>query len=129
MRADGNGGSSPNYWPNSFDDIVIDESYKEPPLSLESTIADWYDRNAPGEDDHYTQPGNLFRHALNDVDRQHLIHNIVASMQGIVSPKRDQIIYRQLCHFCRADIHLGIGVAAGLGLDIAALLPTAGGRA
>ena len=31
MRVDGNGGSSPNYWPNSFDDMAIDQSYKEPP--------------------------------------------------------------------------------------------------
>jgi catalase len=128
MRTDGNGGSSPNYWPNSFDDMAIDERYKEPPLALESTVADWYDRNAPGEDDHYTQPGNLFRHVLTDVDRQHLIHNIVASMQGIAGPKRDEIIYRQLCHLCRADMQLGMGVAAGLGIDVAGLLPTAGVR-
>src|SRR6516164_11177427 len=87
MRVDGNGGSSPNYWPNSFDDMTIDQSYKEPPLSLEATVADWYDRNAPGDDDHYTQPGNLFRHVLTDTERQHLIDNIVASMQGITGPK------------------------------------------
>ena len=62
MRADGNGGSRPNYWPNSFDDMAIDQSYKEPGLALDATVADWYDRNAPGDDDHYTQPGNLFRH-------------------------------------------------------------------
>jgi catalase len=129
MRADGNGGSTPNYWQNSFDNMVIDESYREPALALESTVADWYDRNAPGEDDHYTQPGNLFRHVLTDTDRQHLIHNIVVSMQGIAGPRRDAIISRQLCHFCRADLQLGMGVAAGLGLDVAGLLPTAGGRA
>ena len=57
------------------------------------------------------------------------MHNIVASMQGITGPKRGEIIYRQLCHFCRADMQLGIGVAAGLGIDVAGLLPTAGGRA
>jgi catalase len=44
-------------------------------------------------------------------------------MQGITGPKRDEIITRQLCHFCRADIHLGLGVAAGLGIDIERLLP------
>jgi catalase len=123
MRGDGNGGSSPNYWPNSFDAMAIDQSYKEPPLSLESTVADWYDRNAPGEDDHYTQPGNLFRQVLTATDQQHLIHNIVASMQGITGPKRSEIISRQLCHFCRADLQLGMSVAAGLGIDIDKLLP------
>ena len=30
MRVDGNGGKSPNYFPNSFDDIEADESYKQP---------------------------------------------------------------------------------------------------
>jgi len=124
MRADGNGGSSPNYWPNSFDNIGIDQRYKEPPLALEATVADWYDRNAPGEDDHYTQPGTLFRQVMTETHRQHLIHNIVASMQGITGPQRDAIIARQLCHFCRADIELGMYVAAGLGVDIDQLLPT-----
>jgi catalase len=103
--------------------MTIEQSYKEPPLALESTVADWYNRNAPGEDDHYTQPGNLFRHVMTDMDRQHLIHNIVASMQGITGPKRDEIICRQLCHFCRADIQLGMGVAAGLGIAVDKLLP------
>ena len=59
---------------------MIDPSYKEPAFSLESTLADWYDRNTLGEDGHYTQPGNLFCHVLTDADRQHLIHNIVISM-------------------------------------------------
>ena len=62
---------------------------------------------------------------LTDPERQHLIDNIVASMQGITGPQRDAIIARQLCHFCRADIELGMGVAAGLGMDIDQLLPTA----
>ena len=124
MRGDGNGGSRPNYWPNSFDDLAIDPRYTEPPLSLEAPVADWYDRNAPGEDDHYTQPGTLFRHVLTDTERQHLVHNIVASMQGITGPTRDTIIVRQLCHFCRADLELGMGVADGLGMEIDHLLPT-----
>lgn len=32
-----------------------------------------------------------------------------------------EIINRQLCHWFRADINLGIGVAQGLGLDMAEL--------
>jgi catalase len=123
MRVDGNGGSSPNYWPNSFDDVAIDGSYKEPPMALESTLADWYERNAPGEDDHYTQPGNLFRRVMSDDDRRHLVHNIVASMQGVSGLKRDEIIIRQLCHFFRADVSLGMGVAQGLGVDVGQWLP------
>ena len=60
---------------------------------------------------------------LPDTERQHLIDNIVASMQAITGPKRDAIIARQLCHFCRADMQLGLGVAAGLGVEVDKLLP------
>ncbi len=59
MAVNGNGGSAPNYWPNSFDATYADSSYKEPSWNLENSVADWYDRNAEGENDHYTQPGNI----------------------------------------------------------------------
>lgn len=119
MRVDDNGGSNPNYWPNSFDNIEIDESYKEPGLELDSTYADWYDRNAPGENDHYTQPGMLYSKVLSPEQKAHLVHNIVASMSGITGPKRELIINRQLCHFFRANIELGMAVAQGLNVDMA----------
>ena len=45
-------------------------------------------------------------------------------MQGITGPKRHTILMRQLCHFCRADIALGMSVATGLGIAIDHLLPT-----
>lgn len=117
MRVDGNGGSAPNYFPNSFDDIIVDQSYKEPAWALESNVAAWYDRNAEGENDHYTQPGNLFR--LLVPEQQHnLISNVVGAMSGIEGPKRMEIINRQLCHWFRADPRLGMGIAQGLGVDI-----------
>lgn len=117
MRVDGNGGSKPNYYPNSFDTIVEDQSYKEPAWELESLTANWYDRNAEGENDHYTQPGNLFR--LMDAEaKKNTISNIVGAMSGIAGPKREEIINRQLCHWFRADISLGLGVAQGLQINI-----------
>lgn len=119
MRVDDNGGSDPNYYPNSFGDVIPDESYKEPAWELESNVADWYDRNAgPGDDDHYTQPGDLYRKVLSPEDRINLVNNIVGSMSGISGPKRAQIINLQLCHFFRADIQLGMAIAKGLGVDI-----------
>jgi len=118
MRVDGNGEDTPNYWPNSFDDIYTDESYKEPAMTLDSTDADWYDRNAPGEDDHFTQPGLLYEKVMTDTDRAHLVTNIVASMSGIAGPKKDEIVNRQLCHFFRASEKLGMNVAKGLGVDL-----------
>ena len=118
MRLDGNGGSAPNYFPNSFDNIKPDESYKQLPLPLDTTVADWYDRNAPGENDHYTQPGIFYREVLSDYDKKNLVSNIVGAMKGIDGPKKNEIVFRQICHFFRADIGLGMAIAQGLGLDM-----------
>lgn len=117
MRVDGNGGSNPNYFPNSFDHIEVDERYKAPSLALDSTVAGWFDRNEKGEDDHYSQPGNLFR-LMEPHLQQNTINNIVGAMSGIDGPKKDEIINRQLCHWFRADMNLGMGVAQGLGVQI-----------
>lgn len=117
MSINGNGGAAPNYFPNSFDNIAEDQAYKQPGLELESSLADWYDRNAPGEDDHYTQPGNLFR-LMSDSEKRNTVSNIVGAMSGISGPKKDLIINRQLCHWFRADIQLGMGIASGLGLSM-----------
>jgi catalase len=117
MRIDGNGGSSPNYFPNSFDTIEVDNTYKEPAWQLGDVTADWYNRNAPGENDHYTQPGNLFR--LMDAEaKKNTINNIIGAMSGIAGPKREDIINRQLCHWFRADISLGMAIAQGLQVNI-----------
>lgn len=124
MRIDGNGEEGPNYYPNSFGDVVPDESYKEPAWELESNVADWYDRNAgPGDDDHYTQPGDLFRKVLDEEGKRNMINNIVGAMSGITGPKRDKIINLQLCHWFRADIGLGMAIAKGLGVDVDQAMP------
>jgi catalase len=118
MRLDGNGGSAPNYFPNSFDDIKPDESYKALPLELDTNIADHYNRNAEGENDHYTQPGIFYREVLGESDKKSLINNIVGAMKGISGPKKAEIVNRQLCHFFRADIGLGMAIALGLGVNV-----------
>ncbi|MBN1415693.1 MAG: catalase [Bacteroidales bacterium] len=113
MSADGNGGDSPNYYPNSFDDIVADLSYKEPPMKLDADVADTYDRNK-NDDDHFTQPGMLFRKVMTNAERQNTVNNFVSSMSGITGPKRDEILKRQLSHFYKADKELALQVATGL---------------
>ncbi len=118
MRMDGNGEDSPNYSPNSFDDVYVDEAYQELPVALESDLGDWFDRNGSNDNDHYTQPGWLFNKAMNDFDRHNLVSNIVESMKGISTHKKDEIINRQLCHFFRADMKLGMAVAKGLDVDV-----------
>lgn len=116
MRFDGNGGDSPNYFPNSFDNIKADESYKEPPLKLDSDIADSYPRNE-NDDDFYTQPGLLFRKVMTEQERANTVSNLVGAMSGISGEKRNEIIQRQLEHFLKADEELARLVAQGLGYD------------
>jgi catalase len=123
MRLDGNGGSQPNYFPNSFDEIQQDDSYKQPAWMLDTNVADFYDRNAEGENDHYTQPGIFWREVLSEQDRKNLVSNIVGAMSGIDGAKKAEIINRQLCHFFRADVGLGMAVAKGLGVDAETATP------
>ena len=115
MSVEGNGGPAPNYFPNSFDDIVANMIYKEASIKLDSTLADYYDRNE-NDDDHFTQPGTLFRKVMNDKEKQNTINNFVSAMSGITGPKRKEIIERQLGHFYKADKELAMKVAKGLGI-------------
>ena len=55
---------------------------------------------------------------MNVQDRKNLVQNIVDAMSGISGEKRNEIINRQLCHFFRADIQLGMSVANGLGIVV-----------
>jgi len=115
MSVEGNGGPAPNYFPNSFDDIVANMIYKEASMKLDSTLADYYDRNE-NDNDHFTQPGTLFRKVMNDQEKQNTINNFVSAMSGITGPKTKEIIERQLGHFYKADKELAMKVAKGLGI-------------
>lgn len=118
MRLDGNGGGAPNYFPNSFDDIEADQSYKEPAQTMDSLVADWFDRNGEGDNDHYTQAGDLFRKVFTDEERITQVNNFLGSLKNVSGPKRELILNRQLCHFFRADPELGARIAQGLGIQI-----------
>ena len=112
MRTDDGGGAGPNYWPNSLGGPAPDPSVLEPhaPVSGE---AGRFAYTPPGDD--FAQPGQLFRKALNDTDREHLIGNIV----GHLAAALPRIQKRQCALFFKADAAWGEGVAAGLGLDLA----------
>jgi catalase len=105
-RFDGNGGSAPNYEPNSFGGPSESSAYREPPLKI-SGDADRYDHRA-GNDD-YSQAGDLFRLMTKD-EQARLIDNIVGSLRQ--APH--EIQERQLEHFHKADPAYGEGVRRGL---------------
>lgn len=70
------------------------------------------------DEDHYTQPGLLYTKVMNTEDRNRLIHNIIESMKEIKGSQKDEIINRQLCHFFRANIEMGMKIAMGLQINI-----------
>ncbi|MBC7556777.1 MAG: catalase, partial [Chryseobacterium sp.] len=107
----------PNYFPNSFGEVAPSEKYKNFEYDLDSLHVANFNRNA-NDDDHYTQPGLLYTKAMNSEARQNLINNIVEHMSGIKGPKKDEIINRQLCHFFRANIELGMKIAQKLQIEI-----------
>ncbi len=110
MRFDNNGGSSPNYEPNSFGGPVENKAFNEPPLKI-SGNADHYEQKR-GVDEDYIQPGDLFRLMPQD-EQNRLIQNIVGSLKKV--PK--EIQEKMVEHFTRADKNYGGGVAKGLGLS------------
>lgn len=116
MRFDDNGGNSPNYFPNSFDDIELETTRKGINYELDSKQVGYYNRNE-NDDDHYTQPGNLFR-LMSKKEQKDTVRNIVNAMSGISGEKKLEIINKQLCHWFRADRSLGMEIANGLGIKV-----------
>lgn len=111
MRVDDNGGGKPNYWPNSFGGPEPDASLGEPPFEISGRAARY---PYPHPEDDFQQAGDLYRKAMNDEDRAHLIGNIVDHLGG--AQKRIQM--RQTALFFKADPEYGRRVAEGLDLDL-----------
>ncbi|WP_445245384.1 catalase [Microcoleus sp. OTE_8_concoct_300] len=121
MAPGNNGGSGPNYEPNSHEDAPKQNSvYADPAWDLGNVKVDRYDHRK-GNDD-YTQAGDLYRLMKPDA-QQRLVANIVESL----SAAKPEIQMRQLCHFFRADPNYGSQVAEGLGIAIdPSMMPAAG---
>jgi catalase len=117
MRFDANGGTGPNYEPNSFGGPKECPAFAEPALPL-SGDADRFNHRS-GNDD-YTQPGDLFR-LMTPEQRGRLFGNIARHMASV--PRDIQL--RQICHFFRADPAYGMGVAKALNLDIGEFMAAA----
>lgn len=112
-----NGGSQLNYYPNCEEHHSEETQHKNFNEELDSSFVAHHYRNA-NDDDHYSQAGALYTKAMNDSDRANLIKNIVNSMSLISGLHKNEIINKQLCHFFRANVEMGIRVAAGLNVSL-----------
>ncbi len=108
-QADGDYGSSPNYWPNSLEGTPMpDPAYADPAWALGQVVVDRFDSTADHDD--YTQAGNLFR-LLDPEHRQRLANRI----GGALGQARVEVQDRMLAHFASADAEYGSLVAKALG--------------
>ena len=110
MRVDGNLGGTTSFKPNSDGLWDNQPDFAEPPLPIEGEAAH-YDHYA--DDDHWEQPGNLFR-LMTPAQQQALFDNTARAM----GDARQHIKERHVANCLRADPAYGEGVARALGLDI-----------
>src|SRR5271155_2539981 len=110
MRTDGNLGATTSYNPNSQRLWDNQPEYAELPLSLEGDV-DHYDHRL--EDDHWEQPGNLFR-KMTPEQKQLLFENPARAMNGA----SQEVMERHVTNCRRADPVYGDGVARALKLDV-----------
>ncbi|KAJ1647405.1 catalase A [Dispira simplex] len=108
MSVDGNGGSKPNYEPNSFGGPhqTNDKYVSYVPTRLEGTVGR---HTYQLTDDDFIQPGNLYR-LQSPHEKDELIKNIV----GHLKYAKKFIQERQVQHFKRADPEYGRRVEEGL---------------
>ncbi|GAB3045225.1 catalase [Virgibacillus ainsalahensis] len=110
MAVNGNGGQSPVYEPNSVNGPAEDSSTKIKPFE----VAGEADSVPYDSEDHYTQPGNLYR-LMSEDEKARLVKNFADHMRPV---KSDEIKLRQIEHFYKADPDWGTRVAEDLGLSV-----------
>jgi catalase len=104
MRADGNLVATPTYCQNSKGSWMDrDEALIEPPLPIEGTATYWDHRVA---DDHYEQPGILFRKM--SPEQQRLLFENTARAIG---DARIEVKLRHIANCAKADPTYGARVA------------------
>jgi hypothetical protein len=110
MRTDGNLGGTLSFNPNS--DGVWDNQpdFAELPMPVDGDGAH-YDHRV--DDDHWEQPGNLFR-LMTSAQQQRLFDNTARAM----GDARPHIKERHVANCLRADPAYGEGVARALGLSV-----------
>lgn len=102
---------SVNYEPNSYD-----TEPKEDPASKASAFEVHGEADSVPYDpqDHYTQPGDLYRLMSAD-EKDRLVKAFVGHMEQC---DKDEIKLRQIEHFYKADPEWGERIAKGLGLSV-----------
>jgi catalase len=110
MRTDGNLGRTPTYFPNSRGEWADQPQLNEPTLAIDGSAAHWDHRV---DDDHYQQPGDLFR-KMSAAQKRALFENTARAM----GDARMEVKQRHVANCTKADPAYGAGVAAALDLPL-----------
>ena len=110
MRIDGNGGSAPNYSPNSRGGPVADPKASEIAEALQGTTGRTEYPQTNRADD-FEQAGLLYR-VMSEAERSRLVSNIA----GHLGKASKEIQKRQVQHFLAADSEYGSRISKALGL-------------
>lgn len=106
MRTDGNPGGTASYWPNSRCEWTDRPELAEPPLPIDGAATHWDHRV---DDDHYQQPGDLFR-LMTSHQREALFANTARALRGASQEAQA----RHVTNCSKADPAYGEGVAKAL---------------
>lgn len=106
MRVNSNAGSTLGYEPNSYGEWAEQPDFREPPLALNGSADHWNHRE---DDDHFSQPGALFR-LMSPAQQQVLFDNTARAIQGASV----QVKQRHIDNCTQADPAYGAGVARAI---------------
>ncbi len=109
MRVDGNLGGTVSYFPNSRKEWDDTNAAGEPPLPLEGDAMHWDHR---ANDDHWEQPGALFR-KMTPAQQRALFENTARSIRGACL----EVQRRHVENCSKADPDYGAGVTRALDLE------------
>ncbi|MEG2460098.1 MAG: catalase [Clostridia bacterium] len=101
----------PNYYPNSFEEVLFDPTAKLPNFEVEAGIAS---RHVYKEIDDYVQPGELYRRVLSEKEKTDLVTNVALSL---VHAKK-AIQYRMCANLYKIDKDYGTRVSYMLKLEL-----------
>jgi catalase len=107
-------GNQPVYAPNSYGGPKADSMrYPDPSWFVDSDEIMRSASTLHAEDNDFAQPGNLYRDAMSQTDRDHLVNNLV----GHLSDDVERVIQeRAIALWSQVDPDLGSRVAQGLGI-------------
>jgi len=108
-----NGGSGPNYWPNSLRGPAPKSEANPNTYDLKNVVVG---RHSPQPGDDFLQAGDLYRNILSDKERTSLIVNLADAIKEV---SREEVKVRSVRNFYLADTDFGTRLAKELGIDVA----------